>query len=133
MENEDNKLIEFRKTLKLIKSNVLKNHTYNSQNTNSLNTVIKRLIQFYYLLEPVIFQRKPIETIKIKELQELFYNTLKDGDKRSSNYQNKLEYYIKRDFIDFPFVIDETNIDTYNSSEHYENPLIVDNNKSLTE
>ena len=91
------------------------------------------MIQFYHLLEPVIFEKKSINTIPIKELQQMFYDTLSDADKRTSKYQAELEYYIKRDFIDFPFIIDEDDIDSFDKKEHYENPSIVDNNKSLTE
>lgn len=127
MVNDDLKIHEFRNILKSIKQKVLDKFTYNSQNTAVLEKVTKRLIQFYLLLKPVVYDNKPVDTIPIKELHELFYETL-ENYVRSSYYQNCLEYYLKRDFIDFPFSIDEDKIDTFKSYEHYEQPHIVENN-----
>ena len=132
MEEDNKKILEFRGILKSIKNKVLDKLTYNTQDTTVLNKVVKRLIQFYLLLKPVVYENKPLETIAITELEDLFYDTLKDYP-RSSYYQNQIEYYLKRDFIDFPFSLDEIQINSFSMTEHYEEPSIIENNMTLTE
>jgi hypothetical protein len=132
MEEDNKKIVEFRGILKSIKNKVLDKLTYNTQDTTVLNKVVKRLIQFYLLLKPVVYENKPLETIAITELEDLFYDTLKEHP-RSSYYQNQIEYYLKRDFIDFPFSLDEIQINSFNTTEHYEEPSIIENNMTLTE
>lgn len=132
MEEDNKKILEFREILRSIKKKVLDKLTYNTQDTMVLNKVVKRLIQFYLLLKPVVYDNKPLETIAITELEDLFYDTLKEHP-RSSYYQNQIEYYLKRDFIDFPFSLDEIQINSFNTTEHYEEPSIIENNMILTE
>ena len=132
MEEDDQKIIEFRNILKSIKKNVSNKLTYTTQDTLVLNKVVKRLIQFYTLLKPVVYDNKPLNTIPIEELRELFYDTLEEYP-RSSYYQNQIEYYLKRDFIDFPLSIDEEQINSFSMTEHYEQPNIIENNIELTE
>lgn len=132
MEEDNKKILEFRQILRSIKKKVLDKLTYNTQDTTILNKVVKRLIQFYLLLKPVVYENKPLETIAITELEDLFYDTLKEHP-RSSYYQNQIEYYLKRDFIDFPFSLDEIQINSFNTTEHYEEPSIIENNMILTE
>lgn len=132
MEEDNKKILEFRGILKSIKNKVLDKLTYNTQDTTVLNKVVKRLIQFYLLLKPVVYENKPLETIAITELEDLFYDTLKEYP-RSSYYQNQIEYYLKRDFIDFPFSLDEIQINSFSMTEHYEEPSIIENNMTLTE
>ena len=123
---DDKKIQEFRSILRKIKLSVLNNTTYENQNTESLKLVTKQLIKFYTLLKPVIFDYKSIETIHIPEIQKLFFETLQNYP-RSSYYQNQLQYYIKRDFIDFPFTVDEESINSFPLTNHYESPVIIDN------
>jgi len=130
--DDDKKILEFRNILRKIKLSILDNVTYENQSTESLKQVTKQLIKFYTLLKPVIFDYKSIETIPIPEIRKLFYETLQNYP-RSSYYQNQLQYYIKRDFIDFPFTIDEESIDSFPITNHYESPTIIDNNSDLTE
>ena len=132
MDNDTKKILEFREILRKIKLSVLNNITYQNQNTESLNKVTKQLIKFYSLLKPVIYEYKSINTIPIPEIRTLFNETLQQYP-RSSYYQNQLEYYLKRDFIDFPFTIDEESIDSFPITDHYDKPDIIDNNSSLTE
>jgi len=132
MEEDNQKILEFRGILKSIKKKVLDKLTYTTQDTTVLNKVVKRLIQFYLLLKPVVNDNKPLESIAINELEDLFYDTLKEHP-RSSYYQNQIEYYLKRDFIDFPFSLDEIQINSFNTTEHYEEPSIIENNMTLTE
>ena len=120
------KLNEFHTVLKNIKKTVLDKFTYNSQNVNDLKKVSKRLIQFYMLLKPVVYDNKPLESIPLKEIRDLFITTLSDPY-RSSYYQNHLEYYLKRDFIDYPLTIDN---DSY--TINYGEPELIGNNLSLT-
>lgn len=129
---DDKKIQEFREVLHKIKISILNNITYQNQTTESLKQVTKQLLKFYVLLKPVIYNYMSIDTIDIPEIKKLFYETLQNYP-RSSYYQNQLEYYIKRDFIDFPFTIDEERIDSFPIEEHYGNPNIVDNNNALTE
>ena len=132
MDLDDKKIQEFREVLRKIKMNILNNITYENQSTESLKQVTKQLIKFYVLLKPIIYNYKSLDTIQIPEIRKLFYETLQ-GYPRSSYYQNQLEYYIKRDFIDFPFTVDEERIDSFPIEEHYETPNIIDNNNALTE
>ena len=132
MEEDNQKILEFRGILKSIKKKVLDKLTYTTQDTTVLNKVIKRLIQFYLLLKPIVYGIKPLETIAITELEDLFHDTLKEHP-RSSYYQNQIEYYLKRDFIDFPLSLDEIQINSFSINEHYEEPSIIENNMTLTE
>ena len=128
---DDEKLVEFRNILRKIKESILK-VTYNTQNTGILNKVPERLKQFYTLLKPVVYHNKNVDVIPIEELRDLFYSTLQEYP-RSSYYQNHLEYYLDRDFIKYPFVIDEDRIDSFNVNDTYETAPIVLNNIDLTE
>jgi hypothetical protein len=132
MEKDNQKIIEFRSILRSIKSKVLDKLTYNSQDTIILNKVTKRFIQFYLLLKPVVYDNKSLTLIPIEELRDLFYDTLEEYP-RSSYYQNQIEYYLKRDFIDFPLSMDEAQINSFTMTEHYEQPHIIENNMLLTE
>lgn len=126
---EDNKKIkEFRDLLKNIKKTTLNKITYATQSTSALTKVEQRLNQFYTLLRPVIEYGKSINTIPIEAIRDLFYDTLTYP--RSSYYQHQLEYYLKRDFLEYPFTIDEDDIDII---EHYGEPVIIENNISLTD
>ena len=71
MEEDNKKILEFREILRSIKKKVLDKLTYNTQDTTVLNKVVKRLIQFYLLLKPVVYDNKPLETIAITELEDL--------------------------------------------------------------
>lgn len=129
---EDNQKIgEFRKLLKNIKQTILNKLTYSTQNTGALNKVEHRLIQFYTVLKPAVYQGLPV---KIKEIQELFDDVLNTNKyPRSSYYQNQLQYYLYRDFIEYPFTIDEDEIDLEMKPRHYGEPIIIENNISLTD
>lgn len=132
-QNQDDQMIkQFRIIIQTIKKNVLNKFTYKSNDVNIINTIIKRFVQFYIILKPVVYDNKPLETIPIEELRDLFYETLEEYN-RSPYYQNKLEYYLKRDFIDFPLSLDEEQIDSFDVVEHYEQPKIIENNTMLTE
>jgi hypothetical protein len=129
---EDNKYIEkFRGILKKIKVNVLNNYTYNDQNMDALQKVSKRLIQFYHLLYKVVFDNLPVSTIPVIELQKVFYETLEEYKPRSPYYQTRLEYFLRRDFLDFQFTIDEESINNYNG--YLEPHRIIENNITLTD
>ena len=131
-QKDDQTIKEFRRIIQTIKKNVLNKLSYESNDINIINKIVKRFIQFYIILKPVIYDNKSIETIPIEELKDLFYETLEEYN-RSPYYQNKLEYYLKRDFIDFPLSLDEEQIDSFDIVEHYEEPRIVENNTMLTE
>lgn len=128
-EEEIQKIREFRNTLKNIKKTILDKITYSSQSVSSLKKVSHRLIQFYMLLKPVVVDGLSIDTIPISEIRDLFYNTLTNP--RSSYYQNQIEYYLKRDFIDYPFTIDADDINV--STGSHGTPSIIENNILLTQ
>jgi hypothetical protein len=129
---EDNRKIkEFRDLLKNIKKTTLNKITYSTQSTGALTKVEQRLKQFYTLLKPIVYYGKPIDTIPIEAIRELFYDTLTYP--RSSYYQNQLEYYLYSDFIDYPFTIYEDDIQTHNDVEHNGEPHIIENNISLSD
>jgi len=128
---DDVKIKMFRKVLHDIKVNVLNRLTYATQDTGILTKVSKRLIQFYTLLKPLVENEIMLDDIEIDEIKTLFTPTL-GTNIRSNYYENELKYYLKRDLIDFPFTLDIIEIDTHNDNEHYEDPIIVENNLDLT-
>jgi len=131
MMSDDVKIRAFRQVLHDIKVKVLNKLTYATQDTSVLTLVSKRLIQFYTLLKPVVFNEMTLDSIEIDELKTLFESTLGDTV-RSNYYDYQLKYYLKRDLIDFPFTLDNIEIDSYKAVEHYDNPVIVENNLDLT-
>jgi hypothetical protein len=123
---DDNMIREFRNILKEIKKNVIEK-TYATQNTKSLNKTREQLIEFSRLILPSVRDQR--KQIPISEINELFENTLQRYP-RSPYYDNRLEYYLIRDFNDYPMVIDEEQIDF----QQYDNDSpIVPNDLSLTE
>jgi hypothetical protein len=134
MENkieDDKKIFEFRNILKSIKEKTINSITYKSQNTDSLVKVKENLIKFYTILKPSVIYNESFDSIPIQELKDVFQSTLKYYP-RSRYYQTQIEYYLKRDFIDFPFSIDIPKITSY-KYDNYEPTHIVENNLSLTE
>lgn len=131
MISDDTKIRAFRQVLHDIKVKVLNKLTYTTQDTSVLTLVSKRLIQFYTLLKPVVFNEMTLDSIEIDELKTLFESTL-GSTVRSNYYDYQLKYYLKRDLIDFPFTLDSIEIDSYKPVEHYDNPVIVENNLDLT-
>lgn len=131
LNDDDIKIKMFRRVLHDIKVNVLNRLTYKTQDTGALTQVSKRLIQFYTLLKPVVLNEIDLYSIEIDELKTIFEPTL-NNNMRSSYYENQLSYYLKRDLIDFPFTLDNIEIDSYSPDEHYEEPTIIENNLDLT-
>lgn len=123
---EDEKLEEFREAMRRIKQIALE-ETYDNQSTSTLEDVQDKLKKIYFILKPVVYDNASIETIHMDELKELFYDIF-DDEQRSFTFQNELEYYLKRDLIDYPFTIDDKSIDAL---PIYSN-TIVDNNNLLT-
>ena len=124
IEEDDKNIEKYRSILKKIKIGVLNTNTYSEQNTNALNKVRKQLLQFYQVLEEVVFNNVAVSKIPIQALQKVFYDVL-EGYPRSPYYQTRLEYYLKRDFLDYPFTIDEDRINTFGDSQ--KNPIIPNN------
>jgi hypothetical protein len=124
---EDEKLEEFREALRRIKKIALE-ETYDNQSTSTLDDIQDKLKKIYFILKPVVYENRSIETISMNELKEIFYDIF-DDKTRSFTFQNQLEYYLKRDLIDYPFSIDEKSID---AQSIYSN-TIVNNNNLLTQ
>ena len=130
--DEDSKHIkEFRNLLKKIKQQII-NNTLKGQDTELLKTKVEdKLVELYKLLEPVIFDYKPVSTIQLEELQRIFRNTL-ETYKRTPTYQTDLEYYLKSDLINNPFTIDTNVIDDSKYLPTSKMPHIINNNNNLT-
>lgn len=130
--DEDSKHIkEFRNLLKRIKQQII-NNTLKGQDTELLKTKVEdKLVELYKLLEPVIFDYKPVSTIQLEELQRIFRNTL-ETYKRTPTYQTDLEYYLKSDLINNPFTIDTSAIDDSKYLQINKMPDIINNNNNLT-
>ena len=130
--DEDSKHIkEFRNILKQIKKQII-NNTLKGQDTELLKTKVEdKLVELYKLLEPVIFDYKPVSSIQLEELQRIFRNTL-ETYKRTPIYQTNLEYYLKSDLINNPFTIDTNVIDDSKYLPTSRMPDIINNNNNLT-
>lgn len=130
--DEDSKHIkEFRNLLRRIKEQII-NNTLKSQDTELLKTKVEdKLVELYKLLEPVIFEYKPVSIIQVEELQRIFRNTL-ETYKRTPTYQTELEYYLKSDLINNPFTIDTNAIDNSKYLQTSKMPIIINNNNNLT-
>lgn len=104
IENDDEKIQEFRTILKEIKKAVQDKYLYRSQNVNELNNVEKELIKFYKLLYPIVYYYKPLSVIpdELTALRNKFNATLNEYP-RSSYYDNRLKYYLTSDLISYPF------------------------------
>ena len=137
MDKDSEHIKEFRNLLRRIKQQII-NNTLSGQNTEILKTKVEdKLIQLYKLLEPVIFDYKPIDSIPLEEYQKIFKRTLGIYN-RSPTYQTNLEYYLKSDLINNPFTIDTDVIDDTKylpkslMPEMPEMPEIINNNNDLT-
>jgi hypothetical protein len=131
MDKETKHIREFRNLLKRIKQQII-NNTLKGQNTELLKTKVEdKLVELYKLLEPVIFDYKPVSTIQLEELQRVFRNTL-ETYKRTPTYQTDLEYYLKSDLINNPFTIDIDAIDDSKYLQINKMPDIINNNNNLT-
>jgi len=131
MDDESKQIKEFRNLLKRIKQQII-NNTLKGQDTELLKTKVEdKLVELYKLLEPVIFDYKPVSTIQLEELQRIFRNTL-ETYKRTPIYQTDLEYYLKSDLINNPFTIDTNAIDDSKYLQTSKMPVIINNNNNLT-
>ena len=131
MDDESKQIKEFRNLLKRIKQQII-NNTLKGQDTELLKTKVEdKLVELYKLLEPVIFDYKPVSTIQLEELQRIFKNTL-ETYKRTPTYQTDLEYYLKSDLINNPFTIDTNVIDDSKYLQTSKMPIIINNNNNLT-
>ena len=131
MDEETKHIKEFRNLLKRIKQQII-NNTLKGQDTELLKTKVEdKLVELYKLLEPVIFDYKPVSTIQVEELQRIFRNTL-ETYKRTPTYQTDLEYYLKSDLINNPFTIDTNVIDDSKYLQTSKMPIIINNNNNLT-
>ena len=83
-------------------------------------------------MRPIIESYKPLSSLPDEELQNLFRNTLETYP-RTPSYQNLLEYYLYRDLIDYPLIIDTQIIDEYDKIENSNKgmPDIIENNTVL--
>jgi hypothetical protein len=133
--DESQHIKEFRYIIQKLKKSIIQNRTLESQNTSSLRTVLEpELNKLFLLLRPIIENYKPVSIIPDEDLQNLFYRTLEEYP-RTPIYQNELIYYLYRDLIEYPLIIDRNVIDEFANKEKLKQtgmPEIVENNNSLT-
>ena len=133
--DESQHIKEFRYIIQKLKKSIIQNRTLESQNTSSLRTVLEpELNKLFLLLRPIIENYKPVSIIPDEDLQNLFYRTLEEYP-RTPIYQNELIYYLYRDLIEYPLIIDRNVIDEFANKEKLKQtgmPKIVENNNSLT-
>ena len=126
---------EFRYIIQKLKKSIIQNRTLESQNISSLRTILEpELNKLFLLLRPIIENYKSVSIIPDEDLQNLFYKTLEEYP-RTPIYQNELKYYLYRDLIEYPLVIDKNLIDEFVNKENLKQtgmPKIVENNNSLT-
>jgi len=132
---ESEHIKEFRYIIQKLKKSIIQNRTLESQDISSLRTVLEpELNKLFLLLRPIIENYKPVSTIPDEDLQNLFYRTLEEYP-RTPIYQNELIYYLYRDLIEYPLIIDRNVIDEFVNKKNREQtgmPEIVENNNSLT-
>lgn len=138
MDNSDH-ISEFRYVIQKLKKSIIQNRTLESQDISQLRTVLEpELNKLFLLLRPIIENYKPVSTIPDEDLQNLFYRTLQEYP-RTPTYQNELIYYLYRDLIEYPLIIDTNAIDEYINKKQINKtvqqdgmPQIIENNNSLT-
>jgi len=131
MDDDSQHIKEFRSLLRRIKQQII-NNTLSGQNTEILKTKVEdKLIQLYKLLEPIVFDYKPLNSLPLEEYQKIFKRTLGNYN-RSPTYQTDLEYYLKSDLINNPFTIDTDVIDDTKYLPKSVMPEIINNNNDLT-
>ena len=138
MDNSDH-ISEFRYIIQKLKKSIIQNRTLESQDISQLRTVLEpELNKLFLLLRPIIENYKPVSTIPDEDLQNLFYRTLQEYP-RTPTYQNELIYYLYRDLIEYPLIIDTNAIDDYINKKQINKtvqqdgmPQIIENNNSLT-
>lgn len=133
MEDDEKHIHEFRYIIQQIKKDLIQRKTLESQNTTDLLTVLEpELHKLFLLLRPIIEKYKPVSTLPDEDLQQLFYRTLEEYP-RTPTYQNDLLYYLNRDLIEYPLVIDNKIIDEYKKMKEPNGmPNIIENNNQLT-
>ena len=133
--DESQHIKEFRYIIQKLKKSIIQNRTLESQDISSLRTVLEpELNKLFLLLRPIIENYKPVSIIPDEDLQNLFYRTLEEYP-RTPIYQNELIYYLYRDLIEYPLIIDRNVIDEFAHKETLKKtgiPEIVENNNSLT-
>lgn len=130
--DEENNIQEFRYIIQKIKMNIIQKKTLETQNTTALEVTVKpELLKLFFLLRQIIEDNKPLSIIPDTNLQRLFYRTLQEAP-RTAIYENELKYYIYRDLIDYPLIIDRRVIDEYKSRKNLGIPHVLENNNSLT-
>jgi hypothetical protein len=138
MDNSDH-ISEFRYVIQKLKKSIIQNRTLESQDISQLRTVLEpELNKLFLLLRPIIENYKPVSTIPDEDLQNLFYRTLQEYP-RTPTYQNELIYYLYRDLIEYPLIIDTNAMDNYINKKQINKtvqqdgmPQIIENNNSLT-
>ncbi len=103
---------------------VIEKNVYKSQDPTVLNEIQEFFAsQLYAILLPIIRGTADISTIKNKEFNSLFKNVL--SPPCSEFLRRRLEYYLHRDFIMFPFTYDVATIDTHSNSNSLEEVFFI--------
>ncbi len=113
---EDKKVEEFRELIRKIKKTVIERNVYRSQDPAILNEIQEFFAsQLYNILLPIVRGTADISSLKNEEFKSIFMNLL--SPPCSEFLRRRLEYYLHRDFVMFPFTYDAQSINSQENSD----------------
>ncbi len=113
---EDKKVDEFRELIRKIKKTVIERNVYRSQDPAILNEIQEFFAsQLYSLLLPIVRGEAEVSSLKNQEFQSIFTEIL--NPPCSEFLRRRLEYYLHRDFVMFPFTYDPQSINSQENSD----------------
>lgn len=117
---EEKKVEEFREILRIIKKKVFEKNVYTTQNPAILNEIQDFFAsKLYSLLVPVVRGTADISMLQNKEFEALFANIL--SPPCGEFCRRRMEYYLHRDFVMFPFALDSQSINSQANTNSLEN------------
>jgi hypothetical protein len=127
LEEEEKRVSEFRKILADIKKTILDSNIYQSQNPEILNQVKARFSgEIYPMLLPIVRGEAELSSLPNQQFANLF---VKIFDPPVSDFlRRRLEYYLDRDFIMFPFTYDTHVINSHSQSDSLESTIFTPRN-----
>lgn len=116
---EDKKVEEFRDLIRKIKKSVIEKNVYKSQDIAILDQIQEFFAsQLYTILLPVIRGTAAVDSIQDEKFRALFSEVL--APPCSEFLRRRMEYYLHRDFIMFPFTYDPKSINSQENSDSME-------------
>ncbi len=122
LEEEEKRVVEFRKVLSKIKQKLKESLIYKTQNPGALNILKQRLsAELYPTLLPVLQGKADLSSLKDSGLYSVFEKVLMPP--LSPFLRKKMEYYLHRDCIMFPFTYDTHVINSYSDKNSLEETI----------